>query len=276
MRLVDVWPGIDVATRIESGQFEYDLLVSPGADLRCASIEVEGAAGLRLDSDGALVIQTVLGPVRQSAPRTWQVMPDGRREPVRCEYTVVGKSQFRFDAPQWDKAHALVIDPGLVYSTFLGGMSLDAVYALALDATGAVTLAGRTESASFPITPGAYDPSPNGASSSYVTRLSANGNALVYSTFFGGSDDLVRALAAVECERSGDCGGRCLFRQLRPRPQEHIRPVGSPSAAAPQTVSSTRFNASGNALVYSTFLGGMNHDEIDAIALNATGEATVE
>jgi hypothetical protein len=80
----------------------------------------------------------------------------------------------------------------LVYSTFVGGAANDEAIALALDARGAVTIAGDTMSPDFPTTPGAFDTSYNGGSQfdgdAIVTRLSPTGASLVYSTFLGGTN----------------------------------------------------------------------------------------
>jgi hypothetical protein len=78
---------------------------------------------------------------------------------------------------------------GLLYSTFLGGLGPDVANALALDTTGAATVAGSTQSL-LPTTPGAYDTTFNGAPSdfdAFVARLSPAGTALFYSTYLGGS-----------------------------------------------------------------------------------------
>ena len=63
------------------------------------------------------------------------------------------------------------MDPGLVWSTFLGGTGNERALALALDAQGAATVAGGTQSADFPTTSGAFDPTHNGGDDAFITRL---------------------------------------------------------------------------------------------------------
>jgi hypothetical protein len=78
-----------------------------------------------------------------------------------------------------------VIDPGLDYSTFLGGTGPDVGNGIAVrDGNAYVT--GATSSADFPTTPGAFDTSFNGAIDAFVTKLNRSGSALAYSTFLGG------------------------------------------------------------------------------------------
>jgi hypothetical protein len=76
----------------------------------------------------------------------------------------------------------------LLYSTFLGGAGEDHSWELAIDAAGDASLAGYTSSSDFPTMPGAFDPTYNGGTDAFVTKLNASGSApLVYSTFLGGT-----------------------------------------------------------------------------------------
>ena len=186
VRLSNVWAGVDVGVRIEHGHFEYDVFVEPGADLSQVAFDVEGAEGLRLAADGELLIETPLGSVRQTAPKSWQILDDGRRETVRCDYVILGEKRFGFSVPDHDAERALVIDPGLIYSTYLGGTNGDHAYSVVLDATGAATVVGDPAATDFPTTPGAYDTGFTGTSDAFVARLNAAGNALLYSTYLGG------------------------------------------------------------------------------------------
>ena len=78
-------------------------------------------------------------------------------------------------------------ESGLIYSTFLGGTGYDTALTLALDAQGATTFVGFTNSSDFPVTDGALDTEYNGHGDAFVTRLSASGSRLLYSTFLGGT-----------------------------------------------------------------------------------------
>ena len=79
----------------------------------------------------------------------------------------------------------------LVYSTFLGGGSSETAFALHVDSTGVMTMAGRTSSTGFPHTPGAFNTTFNGGiGDAFVSRLDPRRPGhwqLVYSTFLGGS-----------------------------------------------------------------------------------------
>jgi len=77
----------------------------------------------------------------------------------------------------------------LLYSTFIGGNSTGEGRGIAIDASGAAYVTGFTIDSTFPTTPGAYDTTHNGGDDVFVAKLDANGGALLYSTFLGGSGD---------------------------------------------------------------------------------------
>jgi len=81
-----------------------------------------------------------------------------------------------------------VFDPGLTYSTFLGGSIGDSIADLAVDDSGAMYVSGFTSSPDFPATPGAYDTTLDGSPDAFVAKLSPNGDTLVYATFLGATE----------------------------------------------------------------------------------------
>jgi beta-propeller repeat-containing protein len=87
----------------------------------------------------------------------------------------------------YDTSLALIIDPVLGYSTFLGGTGGDQGLDIAVDATGAAYVTGITASTNFPTTPGAFKLNVIGGPHVFVSKLNPSGSALVYSTYVGGS-----------------------------------------------------------------------------------------
>ncbi len=76
---------------------------------------------------------------------------------------------------------------GIAYSTYLGGNSVDIGRSIAVSADGQVLIAGRTSSADFPTTADALYRTTQGGDDAFVSKLSEDGEALLYSTYFGGS-----------------------------------------------------------------------------------------
>ncbi len=158
----------------------------------------------------------------------------------------------------------------LVYSTFLGGTGSDLGYGVALDSTGAATVTGCARPTGFPTTVGAFDTSANGNADVFVAKLRADGKALVFSTYLGGSGiDIANAIAL-------DSAGAAYITG------------NTTSSGFPTTAGSfdTTFNglddtfiakvsSDGASLVYSTYLGGSGTDYGSDIEADATGTVTV-
>src|SRR5262249_42449573 len=102
-----------------------------------------------------------------------------------------------FAVGPYDKARPLVIDPVLLYSTFLGGSSNDVGSAIAVDQSGNAYITGSTTSSDFP-TQQAEQATSGGGTDVFVAKIDPSGSALVYSTYFGGSGDDSGAGIAVD------------------------------------------------------------------------------
>ena len=280
VRYDDVYPGIDVRMREASGVPEYDLLLEAGAELSDVCIRVEGARDISIAKDGSLVIETALGPVTQPAPKTWQVDRHGEKSEVACHFTLIDENRFGFTAPGWNGETNLTIDPGLIWSTFLGGTGNESCRVISADARGVVTVAGNTQSANFPTTTGVYDTTHNGPTTNgydvFVSRLdpSKSGAAqLVYSTFLGGSgNDLVVAL---DVDDSGviTLGGETRSTNF---PTTAGAYDTTHNSAADAFVARLDPRKSGSAqLVYSTFLGASGAEVVRALAVDQGGVVTM-
>ncbi|MCA8976849.1 MAG: hypothetical protein KDC98_19155, partial [Planctomycetes bacterium] len=186
-----VAPGIDVMFRgnaRDRGVFEYDLLLERGADLGAFVARCEGADSLRLDDSGRLCIAIELpsGAIElvQQRPVAWQRTEHGPR-PLEVDFRLIGEDGYGFIAPELDPTWPAVVDPGVVWSTYLGGGRSDSCNDLAWVPGVAIWLAGWAGSLDFPTTTGAYRTT--GGRDGFVARLDENGSALHYATYFGGS-----------------------------------------------------------------------------------------
>lgn len=275
VRYREVDPGVDVRAHEHDGHFEYDLLLQAGAELGPVEISVEGAERMHLDANGALVMETALGPVRMPPPLSWEQGPSDERSLVTCRYVLRGEDRFGFKVAGRRPGWALVVDPGLMWSTFLGGMGGERPTALVLDAQGAATVTGSTNSSDFPTTPGAFNTTFSGFTNYtdvFVTRLSPTGSSLVYSTFIGGtSEDGAQALA-LDAQGGVTIAGNTWSNNFPTTPGAFDRSWNGPYNGDAFV---TRLSPTGSTLVYSTFLGGTGGDWANAIAIDAQGAATV-
>ncbi len=188
LRYDSIYPGVDVVVRPHDGRIEYDVCLDAGADLSQVAITADGIEGFTIEDDGALVMQTTMGPVRQPAPRTWAEGPDGLVQMVTCRFRVIDEDTWGFEVPEWNGSGRLVIDPELRWSSYLGGSNFDYIMDMESDALGNVTVAGFTTFTGFPTSVGAYDATFNGSRDVFVSRMTPDGTTLLFSTYIGGSN----------------------------------------------------------------------------------------
>jgi Bacterial Ig-like domain (group 3)/Beta-propeller repeat len=165
----------------------------------------------------------------------------------------------------------------LVYSTYLGGSdSLDYGTCITVDASGNAYVSGFTEADDFPTTAGAFQTNPGGGADAFVSKLNMSGTALAYSTYLGGDDnDYEYGGNSIAVDGSGNAYVTgSTFSTNFPTTAgafqtSHASDFGSADAFV------TKLNASGTALVYSTYLGGNNDDEGLGVALDSSDDAYV-
>ena len=175
-----VYPGIDLVFYGNQRQLEYDFVVAAGADPKAIRLSVEGAELLQVDARGDLVLHIPGGEVRLLRPQVYQEV-GGRKVAVSGRYEVRGKHEVAFQVAAYDDTRALVIDPVLSYSTYLGGSNTELVGGIAVDASGNAYMTGLTASVNFPTTSGAFQTTFGGGvdvpSEAVVTKLNSTGSA---------------------------------------------------------------------------------------------------
>jgi hypothetical protein len=129
-----VYPGIDLKYYSRQRQLEYDFDVAPHADPSMISFNIEGAKKIRTDKDGSLVLKTAAGEVRWLKPVAYQQSGTGRQV-VSAAYRVHGK-RISFELGAYDSSRSLVIDPALVYGTFLDGSGFERYNSFVVDSAG--------------------------------------------------------------------------------------------------------------------------------------------
>jgi uncharacterized repeat protein (TIGR01451 family) len=264
----DVYPGVNVAYYGNQRQLEYDFIVAPGAKTEQIKLSFEGAEQVRIDERGELVLSTAGGEVRQHKPVVYQES-DGARKEIASRYVLTGENEVGFVLGDYDRSKTLVIDPVLVYSTYLGGLGTDQALAIAVDATGHVYVSGITLSNNFP-TVNALQGAAGGTTASFdafVAKLNPAGTALVYSTYLGGNlNDRGHSIAV-------DAAGNAYVTGMTSSANFPTANAWQPNLRGTSDAFIAKLNPAGTALVYSTYLGGVSVDQANGVAVDAGGNA---
>jgi hypothetical protein len=266
MRYVNIYENTDVRFYGSNGELEYDIVIRPGGDPSVVKFSFEGIDGLKVTEDGDLLIDVKGRNLIQKRPYIYQRM-HGKRVEVAGGFRVYDKNTYGFQLASYNADHLVIIDPVLVYSTYLGGSGDEPGYTLdiAVDGSGNAYFTGLTESLDFPT----QDPiQPNhggGARDAFVTKINSSGDALVYSTYLGGSGSDSGDAIAVDGSGNAYLTGYTYSADFPT--QDPIQPnlAGSGDAFV------TKINPSGDVLVYSTYLGGSGLDSGHGIGVDSSG-----
>jgi len=263
-----VYRGIDLVYHGSQGELEYDFIVAPGADPGTITLAFEGPDTVAVDARGDLTLRTNGGELRLRKPVVYQEV-DGTRKPVAGGYTLKAKNQVGFQIAAYDTAKPLVIDPMLVYSTYLGGAGADQARGVAVGSDGTAYVVGSTTAPnSFP----PLDPpetaslfGPLGGGDVFVAKFDPaqpGASSLLYLTFIGGRGQDTGRGIAVDDAGNAYVTGQTFSSDFPTTPGAFSRKIGGKADAFV-----VKLNPSGTALTYSTFLGGGGPDEGHGIAI---------
>lgn len=273
LRYEHVWNGIDVELRARDGRIVYDVFVAPHAHVDRAVFALQGVESATVADDGSLNVTTRFGVLRQSAPISWQVRPDGTREALLSHFRLLDGNRYGFTVEGRNASWPLVIDPGLSWATFFGGTKDEFGWRVLTLPGGDLLFAGVTTSDDIvPPSPGQYQPVFGGGSSDvYVGRMSPDGRTLRWSTYIGG----LAGEGPFDLEVDGN--GRIYFCGGTESPDYPVTPGAYWTTwnGSAQNVYLTVLDAAGGSLVYSTWIGGSGDEWALDLEVGANGRVTL-
>jgi Beta-propeller repeat len=299
----EAWPGIDVSySRDRSASpeaVECTFTVRAGANPSAVRLAFDAPAEVELTHDGD--VETLIGirKIKFTKPRVFEEGVDGRRE-VSAKFVAVPSDrrtnhvlEVRFEVARRDPGARLVIDPSLVYSTYLGGSGQanatttfggtgDSVNAMAIDKDGNEYLTGGTTSPDFAATNEAFVSSCkrayNCGDPAFVTKLDGKTGEIVYSTLLGGGAGIREGVGdegngiAVDQFGNAYVAGATASNNFPTTPGAFITSCDGCNPAP----FVTKLSADGSSLVYSTFLERSGVGDFgNAIAIDESGNAYV-
>jgi hypothetical protein len=276
IRYRNVYPGIDLVYYGNHRSMEYDFDLAPGADPTQIQFNVKGTDALNLDSAGNLLLTKGASELRLQPPVLYQEI-NGARARVPGTYVLRDSTHVGFAVGSYDATKPLVIDPVLVYSTFLGGSGDDFSNGIAVDATGDAYVVGLTDSADFPSAIiGSYNPT---LFRMFLTKLDPTGSTLLFADYFGGTSggdeafsvalDSLGSPYVTGCATSSDFSVTAGAYQT--------------TLAGSQDAFLAKFSPDGSSIIYSTYLGGSTLNNIGgsttqtgySVSVDPAGEAVV-
>jgi len=266
VRYTQIYPGIDLVYYGNGRNVEYDFVLAAGADPALIRMNIVGAKHLAIDADGNLLLALPGGELRQPAPFIYQDGAEGKTL-VAGNYVLRGK-QVGFELGSYDRSRPLVIDPILIYSTYLGGSGFDQANAIHVGATGDAYITGVTGSINFPLQ-GTPASTLGGNQDVFVTKMSLSGNALTYSTYIGGvGADIANDIVVSGAGTAYITGSTTSINY----------PVVTPTIAAQiggTDAFLTKLTAAGNGIVYSTYWGSTGFEEGTGVTVDPADNAYI-
>jgi O-antigen ligase len=257
-----VYDGIDIVYYGRNGRLEYDFAVSPGADPKQIAMSFGGdVQSVDSDSAGNLNLHTPSGTVQLHRPRTYQQLPSGEREVPSCYR--IEKDAIRVEVGPYDRARPLIIDPVIVYSTYLGGTLGDFARSITLDASGNAVIAGGGYLFDYPPASVFGNSVVNPA---LIAQINPSGTALLYTAYISGSDSSEARAVAVDASGNAYITGDTVAPDF---------PVTSNAAQSHKAGSWDAFAVTiympFGQLLYSTYIGGSLDEDGNSIAVDASG-----
>jgi len=262
----EVYKNIDVHLSSEKGNLKYDFIVKPGGNAADIKIAFEGVNNIKVEK-GNLILQTSVGDITEMAPYAYQYI-DGVMKEVPCKYKLDGKTVY-FSLPRgYDETQNLIIDPVIVFATLTGSTADNWGFTATYDHSGNFYAGGITSGPGYPTTLGAFQltfnggtqpPAPTGIPCDIaISKFNGAGNALIFSTYIGGSQDDMPHSLVVDGNESLILAGKS---------QSTNYPVSAGAYDALHNgqydIVVTKFNAGGTALIGSTFIGGSGNDGVN-------------
>ena len=266
----NVYPGVDLVYYGKQGELEYDFVVSPGGDPNSIRFAWAGAQSLEVDAgSGDLSLHLHDGDVRWRKPSIYQEV-NGARRNIAGRFVLGPDGQVGFDIPSYDVDAPLIIDPALIYATYLGGSSDEAqgVAGIAVDNGGNAYVTGETASNDFP-NKNALDASFAAPTDAFVTKVGPVGTNLVFSTYLGGNNNDGGTAIAIDTSNNVYVVGSTDSSNLTTPNGYQTAPLGFGDAFV------AKISSNGATLLYGSYLGGTNADIANGVVVDKAGRIYV-
>ena len=258
----NIYENIDLKYYISNSGIKYDFIIHPGGSPEDIRLRYVGVRPI-ITKEGLLYLSSRYG-VYEAKPFAYQ---PGRPETVKASWKLLSEGVVGFEVGNYDENRDLVIDP-LIYSTFLGGISDDRIQKIAL-MEDRLYVGGFTKSYNFPTTNESYSRTNSGGFDVFVMAFNRTTMQLIYSTYIGGTLDDYARYIAVDSSHNVYVTGWTYSSNFPTTSNAYDRTFNGRLGYLDAFV--LKLNHNGSALMFSTYLGGSNHDYGEVLSVNETG-----
>ncbi len=184
----NIYDGIDARFYTTKQSIKYDFIVAPHTSPNTIAMEYQGVDDIRI-VNRQLRIQLSVGNLAELKPFAYQII-NGKIHEVECKF-VLKEKVVSFDLGLFDENYALIIDPEIAFSTFVGSTADNFGFTACNDSQERLIGSGAVFNPGFPTTVGAFDETFNSSGTNvmdvHITKFAADGSSILYATYLGGS-----------------------------------------------------------------------------------------
>jgi protein involved in ribonucleotide reduction len=248
----NIYPNIDIEfvvteNNTKSG-FKYNFVLHPGARIEDIKLKINGANSTAIDEDGSISMVSALGIIEEKIPYSFQIT-NGAESAIKARFKKTGNNLFGIDAPNYDVANTLVIDP-TPWATYFGGAQNDLAYDVTTDTLNNIYTTGITYSSSNIATSGAFQNTYLGGSDIFLSKHNENGQ-LLWATYVGGTGDDFSYSVGTDDSLNVYIGGSTRSSSIHSQAGTYIKPIV------------IRFNSNGVRFWTSNFYISENEEILD-------------
>ncbi|PHI21946.1 hypothetical protein CEQ90_01270 [Lewinellaceae bacterium SD302] len=265
VRYRQLYPGIELAAYSQDGHFKYDFIVTPGGNTEDIRLRYEGVDAVSL-KDGNLKIETSVHPVTELAPYAYQ-MVNGIPSPIACQYVLVG-NELTFSFPDgYNRSLPLIIDPTVIGATLSGTFTnANFGHSATYDNAGNIYTAGISFGTGYPTNTGSFQTNFAGGETDFaISKYNVDGSDLLYATYIGGDGSDYPHSTITDID-----GNLVIFGSSDSDDFPTTAGAVQENFGGNTDIVISKLNASGSALIGSTYLGGSGIDGLNRANANTS------
>lgn len=260
----NIYPNIDLQYQAHAGILKSEFIVQAHANPDQIEIALNQVDSLTLSDSGSLIIQIGSHKIVESKPFVYQVI-DGKKQEIASKY-ILNNNHYSFSLGNYDPSLPLIIDPALLYGSYLGGTGTESPVEVKIDNEGSIYVLGVSNSTDFPSTSGALSETLTSISGITITKLNADASEIIWSTYVGGSGIDTPLSMDIDAEGNPYVAGITSSTDF---------PLVNAFDTTARLAFFFKLNSDGSSLVYSSFLGGSGIEIPRQIKVNSNGNAYI-